>query len=415
MRVSDVSPISLQTSEQDGFPATARQLSLDTYRGLVMLLMVSGGLGFAEVAREFPGSPTWQLLARQTDHVRWQGCTLWDLIMPAFLFIVGVAVPFSIASRRRRGHGSARLLAHAVWRSLILVLLGIFIVSNGAPRTEFHFINVLAQIGLGYWIVFLLAERGVHVQALAFILILVGCWYWFYRYPLPGPSLDYASVGVPQDWPRLEGMAAHWELNTNPAAAFDRWFLNLFPRDEPFRFRAGGGTTLNFIPSIATMLLGVIVGQWLGSRHDESRKVRVLVAAGGLLLAAGIALDPAILPGIDSTRWTTCPIVKRIWTPSFVLYSGGWVTLGAALLYWLIDVRHLRRWTFPFVVVGMNSLVMYLLAALATGWLRRTLHTHFGPMAFEWTYGPIVESLTILVIFWLICLWLYRQRVFVRI
>jgi predicted acyltransferase len=380
-----------------------------------MLLMVSSGLGFVQVARHFPDSRAWQALARQTEHARWQGCTLWDLIMPAFLMIVGVAMPFSIASRRRRGQTGPRLFAHALWRSLVLVLLGILIVSNGLPRTDFHFINVLAQIGLGYWLVFLLADRPPRAQALAFVLILSAYGFWFFRYPLPAPSFDYQAVGVPPDWPRLEGAAAHWELNTNPAAAVDRWFLNLFPRREPFRFRAGGGTTLNFIPSIATMLLGVMVGQWLRSGRSQRQKVSGLVAAGVALLAAGIALDPAILPGAGSLRWTICPVVKRIWTPSYVLYSGGWVVLGAALFYWMIDVRQLRRWTFPLVVVGMNSLVMYLLAALVAGWVRRTLHTHLGTTLFESTYGPIVESLAILAIFWLVCLWLYRRRVFVRI
>jgi heparan-alpha-glucosaminide N-acetyltransferase len=392
-----------------------RLVSLDAFRGLAMLLMVSGGLGIGEVARHFPDSRAWQIAARQVDHVRWQGCTLWDLIMPAFLFIVGAAVPFSIASRRRRGQGGCRLFVHALGRSLILVLLGIFIVSNGAPRTEFHFINVLAQIGLGYWLVFLLADRSARVQVVAFFLILAAYGLWFYQHPLPSPSFDHASVGVPPDWHRMEGVAAHWELNANPAAAFDRWFLNLFPRREPFHFRAGGGTTLNFIPSIATMLLGVMAAHGLRSARSGSQKVRGLLAAGALLLAVGVALDPAILPGIDSTRWTICPIVKRIWTPSFVLYSGGWVMLAFALLYWIIDLRQVRRWTFPLVVVGMNSLVMYLLAALATGWLRRTLHTHLGPTLFQWTYGPIIEWLSILVIFWLFCFWLYRRGLFIRV
>ena len=405
----------IESSERQALPSATRLRSLDTYRGLVMLLMVSGGLGLVDVASHFPNSRVWQFLARQADHARWQGCTLWDLIMPAFLFIVGVALPFSIASRRRRGQRAERRFAHAVWRSVVLVLLGILLASNGAPRTEFHFINVLAQIGLGYWLVFLFAERSPRVQALAFIAILVAYGYWFYRHPLPAATFDDASVGVPKDWHRLEGMAAHWDLNTNPAAAFDRWFLNIFPRREPFRFRAAGGTTLNFIPSVATMLLGVMAGNCIRSSRDERQKVRGLLAAGALLLAAGIALDPAILPGIDSTRWTICPIVKRIWTPSYVLYSGGWAVLAAAALYWIIDVRHIHRWTFPLVVVGMNSLVMYLLAALAAGWTRRTLHTHLGPLPFEWTYGPIVESLSELVLFWLVCLWLYRNRVFVRI
>lgn len=406
--------------------AASRLVSLDTYRGLVMLLMASDGMRFGQVARNFPDSRVWQFLARQSDHVRWQGCHLWDLIMPAFLFMVGVAVPYSIASRRRRGQGTSRLVAHAIWRSLVLVLLGILLVSNGGARTDFNFINVLAQIGLGYWFVFLLADRPVRIQMTAFVLILVGYWYLFYSYPLPGPSFDYASVGVPSEWKHLEGVAAHWDLNTNPVPAYDRWFLNLFPRSQPFRFRAGGGGTLNFVPSIATMLLGVMAAQWLRSSRSESQRIGGLVGAGALLMALGVALDPAILPGIESTRGSLCPIIKCLWTPSYVLYSGGWVILGLAILYWLIDVRGADpapgktgcpapRWTFPFVVVGMNSLVMYLMAWFIAPWIRHTLYTHIGRATFESTYGPIVESLAVLAICWLVCFWLYRQRVFLRV
>jgi predicted acyltransferase len=390
-------------------------VSLDTFRGLVMLLMASDGLRLGEVAQHYPDSRVWQFLARQSDHVRWQGCTLWDLIMPAFLFMVGVALPFSIASRRRRGQGSARLFAHAVWRSVVLVLLGVFLMSIGEPRSGLNFINVLAQIGLGYWFVFLMAERSIRTQALTFAAILVGCWLWFYLYPLPASSFDYASVGVPAGWHHPEGIAAHWDLNTNPAAAFDRWFLNLLPQREPFRFREGGGTTLNFVPSIATMLLGVMAGSWLRGNGSAVQKVRGLVIAGVVLLIAGIALDPAILPGVDSMRWTTCPIIKRLWTPSYVLYSGGWVMLIAAMLYWVVDIRGIRRWTYAFVVVGMNSIVMYLLAALLAPRIHSLLKACVTWVRFDVSYGPIIESLLTLSLLWLICLWLYRRRMFVRI
>jgi heparan-alpha-glucosaminide N-acetyltransferase len=412
---SDVSASFSESGLHREYSPTTRLVSLDTYRGLVMVLMASEGLRFGQVARHFPDSPAWQFLARQTEHVRWQGCTMWDLIMPAFLFIVGVALPFSVASRRRRGQGSVRLFAHAVWRSIVLVLLGIFIMSVGEPRSGLNFINVLAQIGLGYWFVYLMTERSFRTQALVFVVILVGYGVWFYLYPLPGPSFDYFSVGVPRGWHHPEGIAAHWNLNTNPAAAFDRWFLNLFPRSETFRFREGGGTTLNFVPSIATMLLGVMAGHWLHGERGETKKVRGLLVAGALLIAAGVALDPAILPGVDSMRWTVCPIIKRLWTPSYVLYSGGWAVIIVAALYWIIDVRHARGWTFPFVVVGMNSMIMYLLAALAASPLGHFLHTHVSPTTFATTYGPIVESLVVLAVFWLVCLWLYRRRIFVRI
>src|SRR6476619_752595 len=155
-----------KTGPHDGFSPAARLVSLDTFRGIVMLLMASDGLRLSEVARTFPDSRAWQFLARQSDHVRWQGCTLWDLIMPAFIFMVGVALPYSVASRRRKGQGTARLFAHAVWRSVVLVVLGVFIMRFSEPRSGLNFINVLAQIGLGYWIVFLLTERSTRVQGI---------------------------------------------------------------------------------------------------------------------------------------------------------------------------------------------------------------------------------------------------------
>lgn len=408
---------------------------------MVMLLMVSNGLGLAMVVEHFPHSRILQFVAVQVEHARWQGCHFWDLIMPAFLFITGVALPFSVASRLGKGQVWVHIFGHALMRSVFLVLLGLLVWSDGQMRTDLMFINVLCQIGLAYSFAFLMVGRPRVVQLLIFLSILLGCWYWFYQYPLPGPSFNYESVGVPSGWHHLEGIAAHWDLNTNPASAFDRWFLNLFPREQPFRFRAGGGTTLNFVPSIATMLLGVMVGELLQSSRTAHEKLYRLIQSGLLVLIAGVALDPGILPGVNTSRWTLCPIVKRIWTPSFVLYSGGWVMLAAALLYWLIDVRgragsgsegdqaDIAReggqsppyrdprpaWTFPFIVVGMNSLVMYLLAALSAGWVRKTLRIHLGPALFEGTYGPIVESTCILLVLWLACWWLYRRRIFVRI
>jgi heparan-alpha-glucosaminide N-acetyltransferase len=398
---------------QNELAAPARLVSLDAYRGMVMLLMASNGLQIAKAAPHFPDSRVWEFLAMETDHVRWQGCHLWDLIMPAFIFMVGMSIPYSIASRRRRGQGTLQLIAHVVSRSLVLVLLGVMLHVHG--EGNLNFINVLAQIGLGYWAAFLIAQRPVREQLLAFALILVGYWYLFYSYPLPGPSFDYASVGVPKEWHHLEGVAAHWDLNTNPGTVFDQWLLNLFPRDKPFVFRRGGGSTINFVPAIATMLLGVMAAQWLRSQRDQSQKVAGICAFGVLLMALGIALDPAILPGVESTRWSLCPIIKCLWTPSFVLYTGGWVLLGLAILYWIIDVRGLRRWTFPFVIVGMNSLVMYLMAWFIAGPVRQTLYAFFSRAKFETTYGPIAEQLAVLVVMWLVCLWLYRQRVFVRV
>src|SRR5262249_54855351 len=152
--------------------------------------------------------------------------------------------------------------------------------------------------------------------------ILSAYWLAFALYPLPPLDFDWSAVGVPNDWPRLVGFAAHWEKNANLAATFDLWFLNLFPRETPFVYNAGGYQTLNFIPSLATMTFGMIAGRLIGSELAITEKLKRLVIAG----IAGIVLGKTIeLSGL-------CPIVKRIWTPSWTLFSAGLVTLMLAAL-----------------------------------------------------------------------------------
>src|SRR5438552_2044299 len=119
--------------------APARVTSIDAYRGFVMLLMASEGLGIGEVARKFPESRLWQFLAYETDHVQWIGCALWDLIQPSFSFLVGVAMPFSLASRRAKGQTERQMLVHAALRSIALILLGILLRSQHRPQTYFTF------------------------------------------------------------------------------------------------------------------------------------------------------------------------------------------------------------------------------------------------------------------------------------
>src|SRR5207249_446599 len=118
------------------FEPPGRLVSMDAYRGFVMLLMASEGLRIAEVAHaSFPQSPLWQFLAYHVDHVEWVGCSLWDLIQPSFTFLVGVALAFSFATRKARGQSWGQMLRHAVIRSVALVLLGVFLRSVGRPMT----------------------------------------------------------------------------------------------------------------------------------------------------------------------------------------------------------------------------------------------------------------------------------------
>ncbi|MEW6159166.1 MAG: DUF5009 domain-containing protein, partial [Verrucomicrobiota bacterium] len=387
---AELRPPSAASTAAPAVAATARLTSLDAYRGFVMLLMASEGLRIGQVAEHFKGSKVWEFLAYQTEHVAWVGCSLWDLIQPSFMFMVGVALPFSIASRRAKGQSFQQMLGHALWRSLALIGLGIFLRSVGRPQTYFTFEDVLTQIGLGYTFLFLLGWTKPKIQWLAAILILAGYWLAFALYPLPSGPDAYKAVGVSPDWPHLqEGFARHWDKNTNLAAAAEQWFLNLFPREKPFVFNGGGYLTLSFVPSLATMIFGLLAGGWLKSGKLPTEKIKGLLVAGAAGLALGWLLGAL---GI-------CPVVKRIWTPSWAIFAGGWTCLMLAAFFAVIDWKGWSRWSFPLVVVGMNSIAMYCMAHLIDRFIADSLKIHAGRDVFKIVgdvYAPMVQSAVVL-------------------
>jgi len=370
----------------------ARLTSIDAFRGFVMFLMLAEAMRLWTLHTAFPASVFWDLVAFNTTHVPWQGCSLHDLIQPAFSFLVGAALPFSIDSRRARGEGFTRMLAHAIWRSAALILLGIFLRSLGRGHTYWTFEDTLTQIGLGYTFLFLVAFTPIRVQAIAFVLILVGFWAAFVVYP---------AAGSP-------GLFGHFEKNTNLAWAFDVWFLNLFPREKPFLFNSGGWSTLSFIPTLATMMLGLWCGEWLKTPRAAGDKLKGLVAAGFALALAGLLL-----------QWLhICPIVKRIWTSSYTLYSGGLVILLLAVFYGIIEIKGWRRWAFPLLVIGANSIAVYVMSWTMEEFVRDALVRHLGRAPFAILgppFEPVLRGLAIVTVFWSILLWMYRRRIFVRI
>lgn len=388
---------------------SARLGSLDAYRGFVMICLAANGFGIAATAKTFPDGSLWQSLKFQFDHVPWVGCAFWDLIQPSFMFMVGVALPYSYAKREATGESFRRMLGHAAVRSLVLILIGLFL-STGSKHTmtNFTFVNVLTQIGLGYTFLFLLWRRSPGTQLSALIAILVGYWAWFALTPAVGSDFDFTKVGVPADWPFLTGFAAHWQKNANPAATFDLWFLNLFPRPEPFVFNEGGYQTLNFIPSLGTMLLGLMTGEFIRRSRGHAKTFFSLTAAGVVCLGAGWVLN----------EFGLCPAVKRIWTPSWALYSTGWTLLMLAGFYGVIDGLGAKAWSWPLKVAGMNSIALYVLSQLLKNWTGDTLQRHLGAGLFNLlgeAYAPLLRANLILLCFWLFVWWLYRQRIFFRI
>ncbi len=386
-----------------------RNLAVDAYRGLVMLLMMGEVLRFSEVARSFPGSTIWRWLAYNQSHVEWAGMSLHDTIQPGFTFLAGVALPYSVRSRQRQGESFKRMLLHTIWRSVVLIALGIFLRSLSGPITYFTFEDTLTQIGLGYAFGFLLTFVNARWQWIALAGILFGYWLAWALYPAPGANFNYAAVGVPADWPGqlFTGFASHWNKNSNLGQAFDVWFLNLFPRTSRFVYNDGGYLTLSFIPTLGTLLLGVIAGRWFLESAPKIPLRKFLIAAVSLM-AAGLLFHFA---GI-------CPIVKRIWTPSWTLWSGGVCFLFLAAFSWLIDVKKHRGIAFPLVVVGMNSIAAYMMAHLWEDFIQSSFRIHFGMgvlNALGTALAPVVLGSLTLAAYWLILFWMYRKKVFIRI
>ncbi|MCA9108729.1 MAG: hypothetical protein KDA52_02175 [Planctomycetaceae bacterium] len=437
---------------------SARLVSLDAYRGFIMMMLAASGFGiyrFASLPEDAPVWQTWdhgfwEALAFHFEHPAWEskfglmGVSFWDLIQPAFMFMVGVAMPFSYARRQALGASGLKRLGHAVLRALVLVLLGVFLYSFGNDRTNWIFPNVLAQIGLGYAFAYLLLGRKPWIQWTALAGILVGYWFFFWQYS-PPPDYDFAAVNASvEEGEVYEGKFAPWSKNGNAAHAFDVWFLNLlrnpseedlqaagatadseswapgflrkclFNNSKVFAFNGGGYQTLNFVPSIATTLLGILCGQLLIRRRKPSKTVGILVGMGAACMLTGLLAGEF-----------ACPIVKRIWTPSWVLFSGAYVIWMLAAFYAVFDILPLKKLAFPLAVVGMNSIAMYLMGQLISGWVETNvvsihftgfLQSLFGENAVDdGMYGRLIMPTARFAVFWLIAWWMYRQRYFVRI
>ena len=372
-----------------------RNYAVDAYRGFVMLLMMAEVLQLSRVAKALPGNAFWSALAFHQTHATWAGCSLHDTIQPGFSFLVGVALPYSIASRLARGGTFRVLFGHALWRSLLLVALGVFLRSMHSTQTYFTFEDTLSQIGFGYPFLFLLGFKPPRWQWIALGAILTAYWLAWALYPVS------AEPGF------FTGFAAHWNKGTNFGNAFDQWFLNLFPRTQPYVANAGGYLTLSFIPTLGTMILGLAAGRWLRERAPGIPMKRLL-AAGAIGIASGLLLH---FTGI-------CPVVKRIWTPSWTLFSGGLCFLFLAGFCWVMEVKGYRKWAFPLVVIGMNSMAAYLIAHLFERFIVDSFRIHLGANAFTFAgsaYEPFLRGLAVLLVYWLLLFWMYRRKLFLRV
>ncbi len=384
-----------------------RIASIDVYRGFVMVLMLLEMVHLSSLATKLKADgwgDFWDWVQLHTTHCEWRGCTLHDLIQPGFSFLVGASLAYSLRARMTLGQSSLSILLHTILRSVILVVLGVLLRSVGPEHNsiQFRFDDTLCQIGLGYFFLVTIAMLPRPFTYFFIAMILIGYWGAFAAYPTPTADFDYPSVGVPETWPHhYDGFASHWNKNSNAGWAFDRWFMNLFPRDSEFLFSPGGYVTLSFIPTLATMLLGYLAGIWLRDEPKAMNRVAYLAAATIVCWLIAWGVEYAGL----------CPIVKRIWTPTWTLWSGGWCFLTLMCFHIVCDIAKFTSWSYPLRVVGSNSIVAYVMSDTTAPFLHDRFAKWFSPLwSYTGDYSNGAIGFAVFIVVWLVLDWLHRKR-----
>ncbi len=357
-----------------------RLVSLDALRGFDMLWIVGGTeilLGLGKVIHR----PFFDKFLEQFEHVPWQGLHFYDLIWPLFMFIMGAAIPMSLAKRRAQGETDRRLLLHALWRAIVMFCLGTVTQGNLLLFDWDRFrpcYSVLHGLAAGYLIATLVAVKVKpkwHGPTIAAFLLV----YWAVVMLIPVPGVGAGVLTPKGNLPTYVDQLVlghlHYGKNT--------WFLSYL----------GFG---------ASVLLGVLAGQVLMSGRSARSKIYRLLIAGGLSLAAGLAWS----------FWF--PVIKLMWTSSYALISGGLSFMILALFYWIIDVLGYKRWALGFIVIGMNSIAVY----IATGvfdfrHVGNIFVGHLLPRVGRW--DSLLEATAAFVVVWLILYWMYRKKEFIRI
>jgi predicted acyltransferase len=358
-----------------------RLTSIDALRGFDMFWIMGGAPFVMAVCKVFANPlPHW--LDRQFEHVEWQGFVAWDLIMPLFLFIVGVAMPFSFSKRMALGETRGKIYRKVFFRVLVLWILGMVVQGHllqfDSNNLQFYS-NTLQAIAAGYVISSIaLVELPVRGQAIITGLLLIIYWLLLAFVPVPGRG---AGILTP------DGNLAMW---------VDKILLGHFQDGTPYTW------ILSSLGFGATVLMGVLAGHLLRSSLSGPRKAQYLAVSGLSCLLVG-------------WLWSfLLPIIKHIWTSSMVLWSGGWCLLLLALFYWLIDVKGYRRWAFFLVVIGMNAIVAYMIAEVVP--LLPLSKIFFAGLAKHLgVFGEVLLTFGALGILWIFLYYLYRNRDFVRV
>ncbi len=367
-------------SQSNPTQAQERLLSLDFFRGATMFLLI------AEFTHLFgyltdpslEGSILYSI-GTQFHHHPWHGLHFWDLIQPYFMFIVGVAMPYSISNRMKRGQTRSQLNKHVLQRSLMLLFLGWALYCIDPGKIVFRFQNVLAQLAVTYLLAYLVMHKPARTQIIISLLLLAVTEVIYRVFPVEGFNHPFVA-------------------NEN----FGTW-LDMQYGGEDLN---GHWASFNAIPTTAHTIWGVLAGQLLMSKRTANQKLKILIIAGVIGVVAGYALNPVT------------PIIKRICTSTFILASGGWALLTLAFSYWLIDIKKRQKWSLFFRVVGMNPLFIYLFAHVGGAvFIEHILHP-FTFFLFGWMgtlTASILTSAIVLYLLWYITWWFHKHKIYIRI
>lgn len=360
-----------------------RLLSLDFFRGLTMFLLTLEASHLYHFALEYSPSGFFHQLALQFHHHPWAGLHFWDLIQPFFMFIVGVAMPFSYASRLKKGQSRQKISRHIFQRCLMLLMFGVMLHCGYNKKLVWELWNVLSQLSVTIAIAYLLMNQSLIRQFATSILLLI-------------------ITGAAYQWIRITGYDEPYVMGHNLGSYIDTLLMGKINND--------GWVAINVIPSSAHTIWGVIAGKIIASNWEIKKKLKIFIISGFSLLAAGYLLH---FTGIN-------PIIKRICTPSFILTSGGYATLALTICYWLIDIKKSIPPLKLFLLFGANSIAIYLFSnTIGQQWFNNFVgiftHGFLYLAGVNLEISKIINSLVVIVLESLMLFWLYNRKLFFRI
>lgn len=354
-----------------------RLKSLDALRGLIMFFLIGMGSIFRSLPK-ISNNTIFKWLSDQSHHPDWQGFTAWDLIFPLFIFIMGVAMPFSFTKRINKTGQKRQLYKHIIIRSISLTVIGIILWQQPTgAHPHYGYYHILYRIAFSYFFASIILMNSTTKQQMYWALCLfIGHWVLLRFVPVPNFGIgDFSKDGNMNVY--IESLVANF-ISPN------------------FRFMLSP----SLIPSTATALLGVLSGHLLLSNKDQKEKTLKLLLAGSSLVVF------ALIVHFDF------PINKKLASPSFTLLAGGISVISLALFYWIIDVKDFTRWAFFLIVVGANSIAIYIITSLIN--FNVIANVFVGGLDFG-KAQTLAVAITATTIAWLLLYYLYKQKIFLKI